>query len=338
MSRVIARYPFLRSAGEYLRLLDYSLDEFNDPSMSHIIDKASKRVLAAINGTVYSELSDEDVEVVSFLLACILVRSIGVKSLYRRFALYEARRAEGFLLEDLKRDRSAIENILTLVFKDVFAVDVKYIQGEGRFIMKVEDYLRYSTSFHDSYWRLTNRVVHRGYVYLDAKDVIRLVRDELVHLIMKRIEGMRLDISSLPEPILRRSEGLKSMLVEDKEFRVERLEVKSYPPCILNVLRTLEQGGNPSHTARVLLATYMLGIGKSVDQVCELFRSAPDYNERVTRYQVEHLAGLRGNRVAYSCPSCEKVMLQGLCFKDEGCDGIKNPVQFKGRKSDEDKD
>jgi DNA primase large subunit len=80
-----------------------------------------------------------------------------------------------------------------------------------------------------------------------------------------------------------------------------------------------------------MLATYMLEIGKSVDEVAALFHNAPDYNEKVTRYQVEHLAGIRGSHVKYSVPSCEKLRNENLCFATEKCNGITNPIQF-GRK------
>ncbi len=331
---LIAKYPFLSNAADYLKVLNYSLEEFNDPSLENIIDKASKRVLSAINGIVYEELGDADTELVSFLLACIMVRATKIKSLYKRFALAEAKRAEIFLMEDLsKNSKNTIDSILRLIFKDLFNVDVIYDKDNALFKIKVEDYLRYSTNFHDSYWRLVNRVVHKGYVHLNSKDVIRLIRDELMLIITSKIESMNIDERRLPTPLARRVDAFKSMIYESNELNVYRVDEGKYPPCIVNILNALEQGGNPSHTARVLLATYMLAIGKSVDEVCELFKNAPDYNANITRYQVEHLAGLRGNMVRYACPSCEKVMLQGLCYKSKECEGIKNPVQFTIRGS-----
>ncbi len=333
-SRLIAKYPFLSNAADYLKVLNYSLEEFNDPSLANIIDKASKRVLAAINGIVYDELEDADIEIVSFLLACIMVRATKVKNLYKRFALAEAKRAEMFLMQDLSKDsKITIDNILRVIFKDLFNVDVIYDKDNALFKIRVEDYLRYATNFHDSYWRLVNRIVHKGYVHLNSRDVIRLIRDELMLIIASKIEGMNIDEGRLPEQIAKYVNAFRAMVYENKEFSVFRIDKGKYPPCIVNILNILEQGGNPSHTARVLLATYMLAIGNSVDEVCELFKNAPDYNANITRYQVEHLAGLRGNMVRYACPSCEKVMLQGLCYKSKECEGIKNPVQFtiKGR-------
>jgi DNA primase large subunit len=75
----------------------------------------------------------------------------------------------------------------------------------------------------------------------------------------------------------------------------------------------------------------MLAIGKSVDEVVLMFENAPDFNERVTRYQVEHLAGIKGSGTKYSVPSCQKLRNENLCFAISECENLVNPVQF-GRK------
>ncbi|MCS7140825.1 MAG: hypothetical protein NZ888_01400 [Candidatus Nitrosocaldus sp.] len=335
MNRLLARYPFVADAGDYLRLLDYRLEEFDEPPMSSVVDRATRRVMAAVKGIVYDpeEHASVDEEIVSFILACVMVKATRSRALYRRFALSEAKRAEGFLVNDLdavnKDSRDTME-VLNSIFKGVFGVEAIYSSDDSTLMLRVEDYLRYSTRFHDGHWRLINRVVHKGYVHLSIRDAVRLVRDEIYALVLERLERIQVEYEHLPEALQRRVTALKGMMLEigREEFIEPVMERRGYPPCIINILKALEQGSNPSHTARVLLATYMLGIGKGVDEVCELFRNAPDYNERVTRYQVEHLAGLRGNRIRYSCPSCSKVASQGLCFKSDECDSITNPLQF----------
>jgi DNA primase large subunit len=75
----------------------------------------------------------------------------------------------------------------------------------------------------------------------------------------------------------------------------------------------------------------MLSIGKNTDEIVGLFHSAPDFNERITRYQIEHLAGKKGGGIKYHVPSCEKLLNESLCFATEECNGIINPVQFGKR-------
>ena len=102
----------------------------------------------------------------------------------------------------------------------------------------------------------------------------------------------------------------------------------AFPPCISHALDEMAAGENLPHSARVMLATYMLAIGKNIEEIVSLFKNAPDYDERVSRYQVEHLAGERGSHVRYLVPSCAKLRNDGLCFATSQCDGLINPVQF----------
>lgn len=324
----LAKYPFLSEAGSYLRELDYSLDEFNDASKKRVVDRAMERVMVTLDGHVFKQLDDLDTEVVSFLIALIIVRALGIRNLSRKYSLGEARRAEMFLEQDLKHEKSHVRDaVLKRIFSDLFALDV--MQEDSRFKVKVSEYLKRAAYFHDDHWKLVNRIVHNGYVYLDPDETVRLIRDELSLLIYDRINKM--EVRQLPDSIKKKVDELRSKVAKHIEFRSYVVTTK-YPPCIQHILQSLSKGENPPHSARFLLATYMLSIGKSVDEVSAFFEAAPDYNERVTRYQVEHLAGIRGSRTKYTCPSCDKAASQNLCYRTEECNGIINPVQFGRRK------
>ncbi len=82
-----------------------------------------------------------------------------------------------------------------------------------------------------------------------------------------------------------------------------------------------------------MLGTYLLATGQTVSQIAPLFKNAPDYNEKVTLYQLNHLAGNSGSGTEYKCPSCEKVKSNDLCYATSDCDGIINPLQFKKKKT-----
>jgi len=325
----LAKYPFLSEAGSYLKELDYSLDEFNDASRRRVIDRAVERILTALDGHVFKQLEDLDTEVVSFLIALIIVHALGMRNVARKYSLGEARRAEMFLEQDLKHESKAnVRNaVLKRIFSDLFALDV--MQEDGRFKVKVSEYLKRASYFHEDHWKLINRIVNNGYVYLDPDETVRLIRDELSLLIYDRINKM--EVRQLPDSIKAKVNELRSKVAKYTEFRRYIVTTK-YPPCIQHILQSLSKGENPPHSARFLLATYMLSIGRSVDEVSALFETAPDYNERVTRYQVEHIAGIRGSRTKYTCPSCEKAASENLCYRTEECNGIINPVQFGRRR------
>ncbi|MEM2759606.1 MAG: hypothetical protein QXU32_08635 [Nitrososphaerales archaeon] len=324
----LAKYPFLTEAGQYLKELDYSLAEFDEQSKMHVIERAYERIITALDGNIYRELDDLDTEVVSFLIALIMVRALGVRSVSRKYSLGEARRTEMFLEQELKHEsEERMRAILTGIFNDLFSIDV--IQENGKFKVKVADYLKRASYFHDNHWKLVNRTVNNGFVYLNSDETVRLIRDELTLYIYDKINKM--ELRQLPEAIKTKVNELRNRVVKDAEFK-RYFTTTKYPPCVEHVLQVLSKGENPPHSARFLLATYMLSIGKTVDEVCNFFEAAPDYNERVTRYQVEHLTGMRGSGTKYTCPSCEKVASDNNCYRTEECDGIVNPVRFgRGR-------
>ena len=101
-----------------------------------------------------------------------------------------------------------------------------------------------------------------------------------------------------------------------------------YPPCIKHAIEVLDKGENLPHSGRFMLATFLLTKGKNIEQIVPLFKNAPDYNEKVTRYQLEHLAGKTGAGKKYSCPSCDKLRSEDLCFEIPACNNIINPLQF----------
>jgi len=107
-----------------------------------------------------------------------------------------------------------------------------------------------------------------------------------------------------------------------------RVTPDRYPPCVIHALNMLQKGQNIPHYGRFLLTTYMVNIGKGVDEIMSLYPRAPDFDERITRYQVEHIAGLRGGRVKYRCPSCRTLVTHSFCLKKKECDEIRNPLQF----------
>ena len=115
-----------------------------------------------------------------------------------------------------------------------------------------------------------------------------------------------------------------------KKFEVKTEESKEFPPCIKHAIEVLEKGENLPHSGRFMLATFLLNKGQTVEQIAPLFKNAPDYNPKVTIYQLNQLSGTSGT-TEYKCPSCEKVLIQDLCFPVPACDNIINPLQF-GRK------
>jgi DNA primase large subunit len=321
----LAKYPFLNEAGEYLRESGFGWEELDRPDMRDVIDRAAERIEIEVGGNMYDKLDRYEIEILTFLVSLIMVKSISLEPVLRKFALAEARRAEKFLIEDLKH-QSEIQrrSLFTKIFDNLFNLRIEVAEDGRLFKVRIADYLSRSSHFHEQEWKLINRLVNKGYVYLDADETVRLVRNELSVLIYEKIRAMTLP--TLPQAIKAKADDLRTRLAPRYEYRAAA--ITDFPPCVKHALEVMGRGENLPHSARVMLATYMLAIGKPVDEIVMMYENAPDFNEKITRYQVEHLAGMKGSRTKYSVPSCDKLRNENLCFATADCDGIINPIQF----------
>jgi DNA primase large subunit len=323
----LVKYPFLTEAGQYLANTGLSLEQLGHPDWKPIVEKAYGRIVVASSGEIYSsdlESLDNDSELLSFIVAIILLKSTGIATLIRRFSLAEARRAERYLQQDLWSSRNKNLDLPLKIIRDLFAVNVS-IDGD-EFVIKIPDYLQRSVHFHEKEWKLVNRRVSNGFVYLTAHETVRLIRAELGQYINEKIQSVK--VESVPQGFEQRINDLVLLANKFSDTIYVSLE---YPPCVKHGIEILEKGENLPHSGRFLLATYLLSKGQTVDQITPLFKNAPDYNERTTKYQLEHISGSSGSGTKYQCPSCEKLRSENLCFATSDCNGIINPIQF-GRK------
>lgn len=350
----IAKYPFVNDAGQYLKDQGFKLEQFGiDSDLKPIVDKAFERIQVAADGKVYkSDLIGDRVskeaalprEIFSFLLSIVLLKLSGMNTLINRFALAEARRAEKYLEKDLSisdnptgdvfltEEQKSIREMAAKIIKEISNVEISKPEqkkegnstlGKDEWLVNVSDYLTRSIQFHEREWKLINRKVENGKVYLSSHETVRLIRIELGLYIKSKFRNAK-----TPEMIPGLESYVNKLVSLAKKFVTFTVDTGEYPPCIKHAIDVLEKGENLPHSGRFMLATFLLSKGQSIEQIAPLFKNAPDYNERVTLYQLNHLAGTSGSGTQYSCPSCEKLKTQDLCFAVAECDNIINPMQF----------
>ena len=333
----IAKYPFLAEAGEYLKDKGFTLEQFSsDPDLQVIVDKAYERIKsAAEDKTYYHELDDPGekdtslpLNVFSFLIAIVLLKLSGFNTLINKFSLAEARRAEKFLQRDLVSDSDKTsEEFAIKIFQDIFSVTIK--KTGNYFVIPIPDYLKHAVNFHEREWKLVNRHVENGMVFLSPHESVRLIRWKLSGYI-----GSKIKAANTPSMSNGFEDKIKKLSELAKKFTVTTVVSGAYPPCIEHAIEVLNKGENLSHSGRFMLATFLLGRGQTIEEIAPLFKNAPDYNEKVTRYQIKQLSGeTGGNKTKYACPSCEKIKSNDLCFAIPECDNIINPIQFGKKRS-----
>ncbi|MEM3586642.1 MAG: DNA primase large subunit PriL [Candidatus Jordarchaeaceae archaeon] len=321
----LAKYPFTREAQEYIKSLNIDVEDLVSPEYSSVLERSSERVIEALENGYVSYRDNAYVELLSFPIARLIVESVGDEYLRRRYAVAESKRVDT-LLENEENDK------LLLIAKETFGWDIKKESQRvgGRFYeykLNVANYLTYAPYFQDKYWKLVNRVLDRGYVYLRKVDVARLISEAVKWRLIERKEKP----PNLPPQFDEMIDTIRAKLENQKKSRgldegFSEVSQECFPPCISRILSELRAGGNISHQARFALTSFLIRVGLSVDEVIQMFSNAPDFNESLTRYQVEHIAGIKGGGTKYTPPSCNTLRTYGLCEKNEFCKNVTHPL------------
>ncbi len=283
-------------------------------------------------------LDDGDGELLIHYLAIVLTAGLD-RALWRRVADAESKRFSKYL------EGEDLDCIMYIAWG--FGIEAAPINalglGGGLGLaydvgVRVWSYLRFAPR-NDPNWKLVNRFLTRGWVLLTRRELVRLVEEAVEARVMSLVE----DYSKKPEVVRALANAVGGLNIQKSAAAtattgavVRRRRVGGVPPCMEAIINEVKNGGNPSHQARFALAAFMLRrchdiegrpIEDCVEEVVNLFRTVADFDEKVTRYQVEHIAGLRGGRKAYMPPSCEEMNSLGLCPTNLGC-GVKNPLVY----------
>ena len=331
--RDMAKYPFISKAAEYMKPLDIDIDELAASDYEKILDRAEDRIKEAILfNLVNKEWSNDAVEISSFPVAVMMVAAAADSFLKRRYALAEAKRVSDLLKDE--RDE-IIMGIAERFNWKIRSVKIHVGSLTYDFALHFTDFLKNATVIQDKKWKLVNRLVSNGEVYLTKSETSRLLEEE----VRRYIEG-KLDtkVGLLPQSITDRVDRLKRLFMEKRgKIRFEEfpkgLVIAAFPPCIKKSYDAIASGRGISHIGRFALTSFLISIGMTVENVIDLFRSLSDFDERMTRYQVEHIAGGRGSRTKYIPPRCDTLRTHGVCpGMDELCKRIRHPLAYYRRK------
>ena len=334
--REAAKYPFLRVGLDLLEALDLQLEELASPNYIKSVDRAKERVIEAIlQGEVSAKLADPQIELLSYPIAAMFVTLIGEQFLNRRYALSEAVRAYNLLQDEYE------EKILRIA-REEFNWDIRQepenIDGVIHNLkINFKDYLQAASGFHEDKWKLVNRVMNSGYVSITGVEAARLIQVEVEKWVSERVATP--SSFPLPQTLKARLDEIRKIFEENRsKLGGSRLpdEVinEAFPPCIKYCLEGLLAGRRASHMERFALTSFLVNIGMPVDSMVSFYTDVTDFDESLTRYQIEHIAGLRGNRRKYTPPTCDTLRTHGVCRNpDNICKNINHPLTYYSRKA-----
>ncbi len=331
----LAKYPFLSEATEYVRDLGFSINDIAAPEFSPILDRAERRLEEALSkGRVSEGISNESAEILSFPVSNFILSVIGEDRARRRFALAEAKRAYELLRHETP---DKVQHIASKTFAwNLRRADARFGRRFYDFSVSLTDYLRNSVHLREPRWALPNRVLDHGFVYVTLDETARLIEEEVRVRILDRSGRVPNEAPLLLGETIERARNLVvKWMGTPSKYELPKVPLAdAMPPCVLHLMENLSEGKNVQHMGRFTLASFLLNIGTSQDEIVKSFKPATDFSERMTRYQVEHIGGQRGGRTKYTCPMCSTLKTHGVCYKpDKICETIRNPLSYYKTKS-----
>jgi len=327
----LAKYPFLKETHEYVKQLDLKIEDLVNPEYANVLERAKERVEEAIlYAMINRKLHNEEIEILSFPVAILLVIATENSFIKKRYALAEAKQSYSEMILENKEKLLTIAKNFNWTLKTNTNNAVPY-----EFTLKFTDYLRNTTHLRATKWKLVNRLMTSGNVYLTRNETARLLSEEVRKYIEKQLEIK--ELPKFPKKITEIAENLKTLSVEkigkaEMEVFPKTIMQTAFPPCINALYDAFSSGRHLSHIGRFTLTSFLINAGMPSEKVIELFRNVSDFNEKLTRYQVEHIAGERGSRTRYKPPSCDTLKTHGICMNpDEICQNINHPLAYYRR-------
>ncbi|BAJ50792.1 DNA primase large subunit [Candidatus Caldarchaeum subterraneum] len=309
--RLLATYPFLQEAKQFAKALDITEVE------EEVLSRAGERVIEAIERyEVTAKLEKPFIEFASYPVAKMIVHHLSNDWLRKRWALAEAVRVEKQLNIEILQVFEHVLKSLNITVKNV---------GD-HYMIHFTDYLRLAERLtSNTRWKLVNRTLSRGYVHLTRSEVCRLAR-EAAYNIFSDFSALPKNLKP-PEKILNQLNEINQILAAKAKTITTPSNKNEWPPCIHAIANRISDA---SHFECFTLAAFLTNKGYTVEQVVDIFRARADFDEKIARYQVEHIAGKRGSGTIYRPPSCPTMQAHNLCIeKGKLCPkNIKNPLQY----------
>ena len=324
-----AKYPFLKQASTKIQDLELTIQSIVEDRM--VLERAQKRVENAILDLTIGDMDiDRRKEISSFAASLILVISTKNSWIKKRYSLAIAKTAYAYLL----REETTKAKILTI------AKDFDWDISDGRdahkdFQIGFTFYLKNAAHMHGTEWKLINQIIGKGMVYLNKDKVVRLLQEEVKKRVEKRLDAP--DLKNLPEDITiisnKLTELAQGIIGQEIEEMPKTVVQGAFPPCINSLYEDASKSHHLSHIGRFTLTSFLINIGMSPEAVNEVYKTFSDYNERLTRYQIEHIAGERGSATRYIPPQCSVLQTHGVCKnRDDLCRHIYHPLAYYKRK------
>ncbi|HEV8050504.1 MAG TPA: hypothetical protein VGP88_07915 [Thermoplasmata archaeon] len=311
----LADYPFLPGAESLVADSAPSVgDLLRHPGYQRARAVGRARIRAAINdptgasGVEELPKLDPEERYLSFQYARLVLSAAKTRAPLRRWAVAEAKEATGRLAEE------DTETVLDISRR--LGMPLELAGTEVAF--RLPDYLRLASAIREAEFRLVHQAVRSGLVRVTKARAVRLLQERIRRELgqpMELAEATRATVAEAEAELLADVEARMPTPTARTGPGVAPLRPEIFPPCIRAMRRTLQDGENLSHAGRFALAAFLHRVGADAETIVDSYRGAPDFDESVTRYQVEHITRRDEGR-GYSPSECATLQSHGLCYKE----------------------
>lgn len=275
------RYPFTKAAKEIMSSQAVQIDY-------RVMGRATKRAAGGILNENIPAMETDDrellvAELLSYPVARMIVSALDLE-FRNKYINGEVQRVRNYLYPVGSGEPDKIE--ANRLAKELG------IEHSGN-IISLRSYLMYIPKTLDS--RLILQKVQDGKVIIDDTRFMQVVAEAA----RSQIEvGLPVRQDTIPQELKKDIEtavkDVEDQLKGMREMKQQRAVIAArasgkMAPCMAKIMERARGGENLPHFARVAIACYLLKIGKTVDDVVELFSHTPNFNDKTTRYQVEFI-------------------------------------------------
>ncbi|KQB33851.1 MULTISPECIES: hypothetical protein [Acidiplasma] len=266
----------------------------------------------------------------SFGIALWMIKLINQRNLTSRFIIEQRDVFENEILRLIKND---IESFIDYCHRAKINVFV------SNNIIKIpfNFFITYNKKISGFKYRLIYQKMENGLIIVDEGQIAHLLRENFVEKINIIYNSINIDQAAQifksyqSEINLIRDEFIK--INAKNEMKLGDVDFTKFPPCIIEYLNEIRDNQNLPHLARFTLVSFLHSIGMSNADMINIFRNVPDFNEKMTTYQVEHITGIISG-TEYSPPKCVTLRSNHLCYMDDDplCRKINHPLEYYKKK------
>jgi DNA primase large subunit len=345
---LLKQYPWLPALKTFYadKALKHPIEFINDVLSKSFSGEIERRVIK-IFSAAYDRLEEiqnyqaDELNIYIYLIIKILLYTIDNKIITNRVANLYSKQMYNELLNE--RDDANIYDICTDLSLDFiydhssFQYGVNYVKDQIE-ILKTNykihyiEYLKLAANLHDDYRKLVHNSLAEGYVFIDRKDLLRLLQEYVRKKLTLEADRTKEDVQKFREDLLKNI-GFKAIydeLMENWELKKEEFEysfefkfddkvniTETFPPCIKEILRRIEEGQNIIHLERLFLVFFLHAIEYPRENILELFSRLPDFDSKIAEYQIDF-----AKKKEYTPHSCKTLKSLNLCMAQKYRDNI----------------